>query len=217
MKKKMPKFTSEEEERKFWSKADSTDYLDWSSAKRIVLPELKPTQQTISLRLPAMMLSELKRLANKRDVPYQSLMKIFLAERIDQELRPSNDSSVIREKRADYPLSPPSNFVKRLPLQELPYGHRRWTGNDASQRNHIGLIPPGENPVFLELRWKKNKNAPEKLVGGFEINVKALAKEGYLAPASADGIRLRFIHGSDGYIYIGRGLTKEKKIKVGRA
>jgi len=71
-KKKLPKFRSEDRERDFWSKADSTAYVDWKGAKRIVLPNLKPTQKTISLRLPAMMLAELKRLANKRDVPYQS-------------------------------------------------------------------------------------------------------------------------------------------------
>ena len=87
--KKLPKFTSENQEREFWSNADSTDYIDWESAKRVVLPRLKPSQKTISLRLPAMMLAELKRLANKRDVPYQSLLKMFLAERLDQELRSS--------------------------------------------------------------------------------------------------------------------------------
>ncbi len=86
-KKKVPKFRSENEERKFWTKADSTDYVDWDNAKRVVLPKLKPSQKTISLRLPEMMLAQLKVLANKRDVPYQSLLKIFLAERIEEELR----------------------------------------------------------------------------------------------------------------------------------
>jgi predicted DNA binding CopG/RHH family protein len=88
-KKKIPKFRSEDKEREFWSKADSTDYVDWDDADRLVLPELKPSQKTISLRLPAMMLADLKRLANKRDVPYQSLLKILLAERLDEELRAS--------------------------------------------------------------------------------------------------------------------------------
>jgi predicted DNA binding CopG/RHH family protein len=86
-KKKVPKFKSEDQERDFWASADSTDYVDWDSARRIILPSLKPSQKTISLRLPAMMLAELKRLANKRDVPYQSLLKVFLAERLDEELR----------------------------------------------------------------------------------------------------------------------------------
>jgi predicted DNA binding CopG/RHH family protein len=86
-KKKIPKFTSEEKERQFWAKEDSTEYVDWERAKRVVLPKLKPSLKTISLRLPELMLAELKLLANKRDIPYQSLLKIFLAERIDQELK----------------------------------------------------------------------------------------------------------------------------------
>ena len=89
-KRAVPEFDSEEQEREFWAQADSTDYVDWDSARKVVLPELKPSQKTISLRLPAMMLAELRLLANKRDVPYQSLLKIFLAERIEQELRANN-------------------------------------------------------------------------------------------------------------------------------
>ncbi len=91
VKKVRPKFRSEDEERAFWTKADSTDYVDWDNARRVVLPNLKPSQKTISLRLPAMMLAELKLLANKRDVPYQSLLKIFLAERIAKERRVEPD------------------------------------------------------------------------------------------------------------------------------
>ena len=87
MKKKIPKFKSEEEERKFWSTADSTEYIDWGKGKKVVLQNLKPSLKTISLRLPEPMLAELKLLANKRDVPYQSLLKIFLAERIEKELK----------------------------------------------------------------------------------------------------------------------------------
>jgi len=83
----LPRFESEEEEREFWAEHDSVDYVDWSRARRVVLPELKPSTRTISLRLPEMMLEEIKLLANRRDVPYQSLIKVFLAERIDQELR----------------------------------------------------------------------------------------------------------------------------------
>jgi predicted DNA binding CopG/RHH family protein len=89
MKKNTPPFESEDAEREFWSKTDSTEYVDWDAAKRVVLTKLKPSQKTISLRLPAMMLAELKRLANKRDIPYQSLLKVFLAERLDEELRSS--------------------------------------------------------------------------------------------------------------------------------
>ncbi|MBE0429064.1 MAG: BrnA antitoxin family protein [Thermoleophilia bacterium] len=87
--KKIPKFKSEKEEREFWSRADSTEYIDWKKGKELVMPRLKPSVKTISLRLPESMLDELKLLANKRDVPYQSLLKIFLAERIERELKKS--------------------------------------------------------------------------------------------------------------------------------
>jgi len=89
-KKKIPHFKSESEERRFWSTADSTRYVDWKRAQRIALPNLRPSLKTISLRLPELMLEELKLLANKRDVPYQSLLKLFLAERIEEELRQRN-------------------------------------------------------------------------------------------------------------------------------
>ena len=86
MKKKIPKFKSEVEERKFWQQNDSSEYIDWADAKEIVLPRLKPSTRKISIRLPESMIEELKLLANKRDVPYQSLLKIFLSERINSEL-----------------------------------------------------------------------------------------------------------------------------------
>ena len=85
--KKIPKFSSEAEERRFWQSADSTGYVDWKKAKRMLFTNLKPSLKTISLRLPESMIEELKVLANKRDVPYQSLLKVFLGERIEQELR----------------------------------------------------------------------------------------------------------------------------------
>ena len=85
--KKIPKFKSETQERNFWAKADSTRYLDWKRGRRVIIPNLKPSLRTISVRLPDLLLEELKLLANKRDVPYQSLLKIFLAERVEQELR----------------------------------------------------------------------------------------------------------------------------------
>ena len=84
--KEIPAFKSEEEERQFWEVHDSSEYVDWSNAKRAVFPNLKPSTKTISLRLPESILAELKILPNKRDVPYQSLVKVFLAERIEQEL-----------------------------------------------------------------------------------------------------------------------------------
>ena len=86
MKKKIPNFKTENEERTFWAKHDSTKYVDWKKAGKTALPNLKPSVASISLRLPQSMLQELKLLANKQDVPYQSLMKIFLAQRIRIEL-----------------------------------------------------------------------------------------------------------------------------------
>ena len=86
MKKKIPKFKNEIEERLFWQKHDSSEYIDWSDAENVVMPKLKPSTRSISIRLPESMIEELKVLANKRDVPYQSLLKIFISERIDAEL-----------------------------------------------------------------------------------------------------------------------------------
>jgi predicted DNA binding CopG/RHH family protein len=89
MKKAIPKFKSEAEEFEFWSStgkgSDSTVHVDWSKAKRVRFPNLKPTLRTISVRLPVAMIEDLKILANKRDVPYQSLLKVFLAERLEKE------------------------------------------------------------------------------------------------------------------------------------
>lgn len=89
MKSVIPKFKSENKERSFWAKHDSTEFIDWKRAKKVVLPNLKPSVKTISIRLPEMMLEELKLLANKRDIPYQSLLKIFLADRLKDELEHS--------------------------------------------------------------------------------------------------------------------------------
>jgi predicted DNA binding CopG/RHH family protein len=85
-KKNIPAFKTEEEEREFWATHDSSEYIDWSKSRTITLPKLKPTLKTISIRLPETIIEELKVLANKRDVPYQSLLKIFLAERVEEEL-----------------------------------------------------------------------------------------------------------------------------------
>jgi predicted DNA binding CopG/RHH family protein len=85
--KKIPKFKNEDQEREFWKTHDSVDYIDWKSAEQIPFSQLKPSLKTISLRLPEAMLETLKIIANKRDVPYQSLLKIFLAERLKDELK----------------------------------------------------------------------------------------------------------------------------------
>lgn len=82
----IPRFESEADERAFWETHDTADYVDWNRARLAVFPNLKPSTETISLRLPASLLAELKVLANRRDVPYQSLLKVFLAERISHEL-----------------------------------------------------------------------------------------------------------------------------------
>ena len=87
MKKQIPTFKNEDAEREFWANHESTDYVDWSKAKRAVFPNLKPSTKTISLRLPESIIAALKVLANKRDVPYQSLLKVFLAEKVEAELR----------------------------------------------------------------------------------------------------------------------------------
>ena len=83
--KKVPEFKNEDEEFEFWSTADSTEYVDWSRGQRAKLVNLKPTLRTISVRLPVAMVEDLKILANQRDVPYQSLLKVFLAERLQRE------------------------------------------------------------------------------------------------------------------------------------
>ena len=84
--KKIPKFKSEAEEAEFWATHDSTEYVDYSKAKRVVFPTLKPSTKTISIRLPESLIEHLKLLANKRDIPYQSLLKMFLAEKVEEEL-----------------------------------------------------------------------------------------------------------------------------------
>ncbi len=99
--KRIPKFKSEDEERDFWATHDSVDYIDWSRGRWMMLPNLKPSVTTISLRMPSYLIAELKMLANSRDVAYQSLLKLFLAERVQQEL----NALVAREGRVDYSVA----------------------------------------------------------------------------------------------------------------
>ena len=80
--KPIPAFSTEAEERAFWEKHDSTEYLNWSQARPVVMPNLKPTTRTISLRLPQHLLDSIKAAANARDVPYQSLIKVWLKEKL---------------------------------------------------------------------------------------------------------------------------------------
>ncbi|RLD02917.1 MAG: hypothetical protein DRI56_13365 [Chloroflexota bacterium] len=87
MPKSIPEFENENDERAFWATHDSTEYMDWSQAEQVILPNLKPANKAISLRISETMLNELKLIANRMDVPYQSLMKVYLRERIDRDLK----------------------------------------------------------------------------------------------------------------------------------
>lgn len=116
--KPIPTFATEEEEQEFWATHDSVDYVDWSDARRAVFPNLEPSTETISLRLPAGLLADLKVLANRLDVPYQSLLKIFLAERVDRELRRSAEGALaatVREPEAPYGRAPAGTHSRRTP------------------------------------------------------------------------------------------------------
>ena len=85
--KRVPEFKSKKEEFEFWSTHDSTEYVDYSKARRVLLSNLKPSTRTISVRLPESLIEHLKLLANKRDIPYQSLLKMLLIEKVEEELR----------------------------------------------------------------------------------------------------------------------------------
>lgn len=98
--KAIPRFASEAEERRFWETHDSADYVDWALAQPVRFPNLKPSTETISLRLPVGLLADLKALANRQDVPYQSLLKVFLADRVAREWGASGVRGVPRSKAA---------------------------------------------------------------------------------------------------------------------
>jgi predicted DNA binding CopG/RHH family protein len=85
--KSIPEFQNETEERLFWETHDTADYVDWSAARTVKFAQLRPSTEAISLRLPVPLLADIRALANKRDVPYQSLLKILLAERVAEEWR----------------------------------------------------------------------------------------------------------------------------------
>ena len=97
--KTIPRFRSEAAERRFWETHDSTEYVDWSKARIVTFPNLKPSTETISLRLPAPLLADLKALANRQDVPYQSLLKVFLADRVSAEWQTTSTGSALSNKR----------------------------------------------------------------------------------------------------------------------
>jgi len=87
--KEIPRFKNEEEERNFWAENDSSEYLDWNQAQKASFSNLKPSLKSISIRLPESMIEKLKVIANKKDVPYQSLMKVYLSEIIEKEYKKS--------------------------------------------------------------------------------------------------------------------------------
>jgi predicted DNA binding CopG/RHH family protein len=111
--KAVPTFSSETEERSFWETHDTSPFVDWGKARVAVFPNLKPSTETISLRLPAALLAELKALANKRDVPYQSLLKVFLAERVDRETHGVNGPLAISRKRRRRTRKLPTDRARR--------------------------------------------------------------------------------------------------------
>src|SRR5258708_20808785 len=113
--KAVPTFSSEAEERTCWETHDTSPFVDWGKARVAVFPNLKPSTETISLRLPAALLAELKALANKRDVPYQSLLKVFLAERVDRETHAVNVSLAMSRqprKRRRRTRKPPADRAR---------------------------------------------------------------------------------------------------------
>lgn len=109
--KPIPAFESEDQERAFWSQHDTIDYVDWEHAQWATFPNLKPSTETISLRLPAALLADLKILANRRDVPYQSLLKVFLAERMAQEQ--ARHGAAMANKRLQLPRARPASKKPR--------------------------------------------------------------------------------------------------------
>jgi len=134
MKRRIPNFKSEDEEPEFWATRDSTQYLDWSKARRVVLSSLKPSVKTISLRLPESMIEELMLLANKRDIPYQSLLKVFLAERIEKELRVATPRHRPNRRFQPTPKRLPSrsSWKQRSNLSQSSRPHR-WKAGQLSR------------------------------------------------------------------------------------
>jgi len=118
--KPIPKFTSEAAERRFWETHDSTAHVDFAAARFVRFPNLKPSTETISLRLPAGLLADLKALANRQDVPYQSLLKVFLADRVAREWR----SSGPRGAQSNEVVQPTSHRPRRVKARRRPAAAR---------------------------------------------------------------------------------------------
>ena len=101
--KAIPEFRTESEERQFWETHDSADYVDWSAAQMVQFAKLRPSTETISLRLPAPLLADIRALANKRDVPYQSLLKVLLSERVAEEWLRHGSAKAVSAKTSRSP------------------------------------------------------------------------------------------------------------------
>ena len=117
--KKVPEFSSEREEQQFWQTHDTTDYVDWSRARVGLFPDLKPSTESISLRLPVSLLAEIKALANKRDVPYQSLLKVFLAERVVSER--AKEKRAMPDTAIQRPVRPSRRLRKKHPTRSTAH------------------------------------------------------------------------------------------------
>lgn len=90
--KKIPNFKNLKDEKKFWQNADTSEYFDYSKAELVEFPNLKPSTESISIRLPSSLLTRIKKIANSQDVPYQSLMKVYLADRVKEEISKDYDT-----------------------------------------------------------------------------------------------------------------------------
>ena len=113
--KRIPVFKTEDEEREFWATHDSTEYIDWSKARVVRFPNLRPSSTAISVRLPDTLLTELKLLANERDVPYQSLLKVYLADRVGAERRRAREAG--RPKKRLQPRKARRSPPRKVPQQ----------------------------------------------------------------------------------------------------
>src|SRR5579864_4834038 len=162
--KPIPKFESEDEEREFWANHDSTDYVDWSRATRRTFSRLKPSTQTISLRLPASLMENLRMLANKRDVPYQSLLKVFLAERVTRGLQSSLGASGEATARED-----PDGRARRRKGSGLPA--YRPLAKKVPKKLYLERLPASDHAV----RRPASKKA--RAVEGTQAKAIARAKE----------------------------------------
>lgn len=133
----IPEFQSEAAEQQFWASHDSTEFIDWTTAKRRKFPNLKPTLRTISLRLPVSMIEDLKILANKRDIPYQSLLKVFLAERLKEERRLLIQQAEVFRRYARVHAAGQRRAPRPLPTN-LPWIRATWKKQTQYCSLHAG-------------------------------------------------------------------------------